>query len=294
MSFTTNALPGFAVGSAFPALSTKIVELATPSFALRPLFQTVPFPAGKQFVFYKEKGARAVGVSRAEEGAVTVIDYRDYEVVTYEPPTYKQGVWISKGLIDTLEPVLPVVENQLRTLARRVAVQIESDIELALRNNAGATVTATGTSLGFTGTEFTIDGTIGTKDILAAQREIMKNDLVPEYLAVHPVQYNQLRYLPHYSAYSYAGEPYVRTGPAGEIEGLKVLVSTVIPAGTAYVLSTGTNPSGAYEPLGYWVEKSPFTAYYSFDTDTHFHKVSTYYHAGPLVVSSANIVKITV
>ena len=170
---------------------------------------------------------------------------------------------------------------------------MESDIEYALRNNAAVTINATGTSLGFNGTEFTIPNSIGTKDILDAQKEIMKNNLIPEYLIVRPEQYQQLRYLPHYTSYLYTGEE-SRGREMGEIEGLRVIVSNVLASGVAYVVSTGTNPSGAYEPLGYWVEKSPFQAFYAFDTDEHVHKISTYYHAGPLVTSSANIVKITI
>jgi hypothetical protein len=296
MSFVTDALPGITVGAGFPALSTKIVELATPAFALRPLLQTVPFPAGRTFVFYKQVGSRTIGVSRGAEDSVAIVDFTTYTAVSYEPPIYKAAVWISKGVIDSFQPVLNIVQDQLNRLARRVVNQIETDVEAAFNTGASSTVTATGTSLGFNGTEFTISGSIGTKDIIEASKRIMQKSLMPEYLIVNPAQYAQIKYLPHYSAYMYTGEesPGMRRGVVGEVENLRVVVSPIVPAGTAYVVSTGTNPSGAYEPLGYWVEKSPFSAWYRFDMDDHMHKVSTYYHAGPLVTSSDCIVKIQI
>jgi hypothetical protein len=49
----------------------------------------------------------------------------------------------------------------------------------------------------------------------------------------------------------------MQNGMVGEIYGMDVYVSTVVPAGTAFVLSTGKNLSAAYAPLGYFVIKRP-------------------------------------
>jgi hypothetical protein len=40
----------------------------------------------------------------------------------------------------------------------------------------------------------------------------------------------------------------IQTGSIGTIYGMNALISTVIPAGTAYILSTGQNLSAAYSP----------------------------------------------
>ena len=293
MSMTTDIMPAATPSSFLPAVSREIIQLATPIYALRPLLNTRPFPAGKTFVFYKQKGARAVGISQTGEGAYTVVDFRDYEIISYEPPIFTEGIEMSKAFVDTVQGVIDVWHDQLNSLARRIVYQQEKQVQAALDAAAGTTITATGTSLGFTGTEFTIASSLGQKDILAAKKEIAKANLVAEYLLINPVQEAQLNYLPHYTSYGYTGENSPTNGVVGEVENLRVVVTTVIPAGTAYVVSTGRNASGAYEPLGFWIEKSPLMAFYQFDVDRVVHKVRTYYHAGPLITSSASVVKIT-
>lgn len=291
---STDYIPGITTSAAFPALSRRIVQLATPSIALRHLLIHQPFPAGRSFVVYKQKGSRAIGVSKTEAGATSVIDFRDYEAITYEPPIYTEKIKIAKALMDEVDAVLPVWNDQLNSLARRVAFQMEKDIQVALDNAVPPenVITKSGRSLGFTGTEFQLTGTIGQKDIIDAKKAIAVNNLMPEYLLVHPQEEAQITYLPHYTSYGYTGENSPTRGVVGEVENLKVIVSTVIPAGTAYVVSTGTNASGAYEPLGYWVEKSPFQAFPSFNAEDLTFNVSVYYHAGPLITSGACIAKI--
>jgi hypothetical protein len=66
-------------------------------------------------------------------------------------------------------------------------------------------------------------------------------------------------YLPQFSLWAQYGNedgqgvPPTQTGKIGTIFGMDVYVSMVVPAGTAYVISTGKNYSAAYAPLGYFV-----------------------------------------
>jgi hypothetical protein len=282
------------ITSQLPAVARFIVELATPVYAVRPLLQTVPFPTGKTFVVYKQKGARAVGVTKTAEGAYVTYDFRDYDIVTYEPPIFTEGIEISQATLDTFEGVIDIWGNQLNALARRIVTQHEAQTINALSSMAGDTFPATGKSLGFHGTEFTIANSPGTLDILTAMKKISVNNLIPEYILLNPVQVAQLSYLPHYTSYGYTGSVSPTTnGVVGEVQGLRVIQTTMIPAGKGYVVSTGRNGSGAYEPLGFWVEKSPLMAFRNFDSKRAMHVIDTYYHAGPLITSSACIVEIT-
>jgi hypothetical protein len=64
-------------------------------------------------------------------------------------------------------------------------------------------------------------------------------------------------YLPQFSLHMQYGEPVIQTGMIGTIYGTAVYISTVVSAGTAYILSTGANLSASYAPMGFFVIKRP-------------------------------------
>jgi len=100
-------------------------------------------------------------------------------------------------------------------------------------------------------------------------------------------------YLPQFSLYAYYGEEVIQKGAIGQIYGMDVYVSTVIPAGTAYILSTGQNLSAAYSPLGFFVVKRPLLT--DIEVKKEFDAVdvvlSTRY--APVVTYGEAIVKVT-
>jgi hypothetical protein len=282
-------------GIAYPALHKKIIELTMPGLIVKRLFPEFPLVAGKAATFVKQSGSRSAGISEISEGAEIMMDYTPYSTVTVTP--YKKGLRerISRENIEDL--YIPVIEDQLRRLARRMAYTIDLDCLNVIGNGAGSTSGATGKSLAATGTEFTITGGLGSKDILIAKAAIEAKSFIPDTIILSPVNARDVYYLPQFTLYAYYGvegeTPPIQTGIVGKIYGMNVLVSAVQSAGTAYILSTGQNVSAAYAPMGFFVIKRPLT------TDTEIKKefdtvdvvLSTRY--APVVLNGDAIAQVT-
>jgi hypothetical protein len=240
---------------AYPALHKKIIELTMPALVVKKLFPEFPLVAGKTATFVKQSGSRSAGISETAEGAEIPMDYTSYSTVTITP--YKKALRerISRENIEDL--YIPVIEDQLRRLARRMAYQIDRDCWSVIDASTVGSSAGSGVSLGATGTEFTITGGIGTKDILWAEAKIASYNFIADSLLVNPVNARDLKYLPQFSLYAQYGEAVVQSGAIGTVYGLQLYVSNVVSAGCAYVLSTGQNLSASYAPLGMFVIKRP-------------------------------------
>ena len=255
MSFVRDALTFVDTGGvAYPALHKKIVELCMPALVVKKLLPEFPLVAGKTATFVKENGSRAAAISQVGEGAEIQMDFTPYTTVTITP--YKKGLRerISRENIEDL--YIPVIDDQLRRLARRMAYTIDKDCMTVIDSAAATSTAATGKSLGSTGTEFTIAGSLGTKDILAGKATIEGYNFVPDSILLNPINARDVMYLPQFSLYTQYGEQpgVMQNGLMGTIYGMSVYISTVVPAGTAYVLSTGPNLSAAYSPMGFFVK----------------------------------------
>jgi len=242
-------------GIGYPALHQKLVELTMPALVVKQLLPEVPLVAGKSFTIAKQKGSRSVGISEITEGAEIPLDFTPYSYVNVIP--YKKGLRerISRENIEDL--YIPVIEDQLRRLARRMAYAIDLDCMTAIASAAGSAGTATGKSLSATGTEFTIAGGLGTKDILSGKALIESYNAIPDSIILNPINARDMYYLPQFSLYGEYGEAIVKGGFIGTVYNMRVYVTTVCSAGSAYILSTGQNVSAAYAPLGFFVIKRP-------------------------------------
>ena len=240
---------------AYPALHKHIIELTMPALVVKRLLPEFPLVAGRTATFAKEQGSRSIGISEISEGAEIPMDFTPLTTVTVTP--YKKGLRerIPREAIEDL--YIPVIEQQLRRLARRMAFQIDKDCMTVIDAAAGSSSAGTGKSLGSTGTEFVITGGIGTKDLLWADAKIASYNFIADTLLCNPVNARDLKYLPQFSLYAQYGEPVVQSGAIGTVYGLQFYVSSVVPVGTAYVLSTGQNLSASYAPLGFFVIKRP-------------------------------------
>ncbi|MGA3192670.1 MAG: hypothetical protein ABSD73_09200 [Candidatus Bathyarchaeia archaeon] len=256
MSFIRDALSWIDTGAVqYPTLHKKIIELTMPALVVKRLLPEFPIVVGRTATFVKESGSRSIGITEIAEGSEIMMDFTPLSTVTVTP--YKKGARerISRENIEDL--YIPVIEQQLRRLARRVAYQIDLDCMNAIAAAAAWTSAGTGISLGATGTEFTITGGIGTKDILKAEAAIASKNFIADSLLCNPIQARDLKYLPQFTLASQYGEPVVQTGAIGTVYGLNLYVSNVVSAGTAYVISTGQNLSSSYAPLGFFVIKRP-------------------------------------
>jgi hypothetical protein len=256
MSMIRDAFTWYDSGAiGYPALHKKIIELTMPALVVKRLLPEFPLVAGKTATFVKQSGSRSATISEVAEGAEVPMDFTPYTTVTCTP--YKKGLRerVTRENIEDL--YIPVIEDQLRRLARRMAYTIDSDCMTVITAGAGSSGTATTKSLGATGTEFTITGGLGTKDILAASALIESKNFIADSILMNPINARDVKYLPMFSLALQYGEPVIQTGRIGTIWGLGVYVSNVVPVGKAYILSTGPNLSGSYAPMGFFVIKRP-------------------------------------
>jgi hypothetical protein len=278
----------------YPALARKIVELATPSFILKQLLVDVPLVAGSSITINKEKGSRGVGLFETPEGAEAIVDVTPYESVQVTPKKYVIADFLTKEMLEDVEPIVALTEAKLRRLARRYAYQVEKSIADVLEAGAENTITATGKSLFYTGTEVTLTGTIGQYDILEAIKAIENKNLVPEFLVVSPTRAVDIIKLPHFSSAVHYGEAVNLRGVLGTVLGLTVLKTPVVPTNRAYVVSSGANPSGAWEPLGFFVWKRPLTVDLDYEKKTERYIIYVSSRFAPIITSGAGISKITI
>jgi hypothetical protein len=260
MSFQRDALTWVDSGAvAYPALHKKIIELTMPALVVKKLFPEFPLVAGKTATFVKESGSRSAAITEISEGVEIPMDFTPLTYVTVTP--YKKGhrERISREQIEDL--YIPVIEQQLRRLARRMAYTIDLDCMNVISNAAANSSSGSGTSLSATGTEFTISGGLGTKDILNAKLKIESYNFIPDTILLNPINARDVMYLPQFSLHMEYGEPVMQSGILGTIYGMAVQISTVVSAGTAYILSTGQNLSAAYAPMGFFVNRNQADKY---------------------------------
>jgi hypothetical protein len=276
---------------AYPALHKKIIELTMPALVVKRLFPEFPLVAGKTATFVKQAGSRSAGISEITEGAEIPMDYTPYSTVTVTP--YKKGLRerITRENIEDL--YIPVIEDQLRRLARRMAYTIDRDCWSVIDAATGGTSAGTGVSLGATGTEFTITGGIGTKDILWAEAKIASYNFIADSLLVNPINARDLKYLPQFSLYAQYGEAVVQSGAIGTVYGLNLYVSNVVSAGCAYVASTGQNLSASYAPMGMFVIKRPLMSDVELKKEFDAVDVSLTTRYAPVVLNGECISRIT-
>jgi len=292
MSFQRDALTWVDSGAvAYPALHKKIIELTMPALVVKKLFPEFPLVAGKTATFVKESGSRSAAITEISEGVEIPMDFTPLTYVTVTP--YKKGhrERITREQIEDL--YIPVIEQQLRRLARRMAYTIDLDCMNVISNAAANSSSGSGTSLSATGTEFTISGGLGTKDILNAKLKIESYNFIPDTILLNPINARDVMYLPQFSLHMEYGEPVMQSGILGTIYGMAVQISTVVSAGTAYILSTGQNLSAAYAPMGFFVIKRPLMS--DVDPKKEFDSVdvSLTTRYAPVVLCGEAIFKVT-
>ena len=294
MSFVRDAFSWVDTGAVqYPALHQKIIELCMPALVVKKLLPEFPLVSGKTATFVKENGSRSAAISEVSEGAEIQMDFTPYTTVTVTP--YKKGLRerISRENIEDL--YIPVIENQLRRLARRMAYTIDKDCMSVIDSAAANSTPGTGTSLGATGTEFTITGALGTKDILAGKAKIEAYNFIVDSILLNPANARDLMYLPQFSLYAQYGEQpsAVQSGVIGSIYGMSVYISNVVNAGTAYILSTGQNLSAGYSPVGFFCIKLRLASDIELKKDFDSVDVTLTTRYSPVVLCGEAICKVT-
>lgn len=292
MSLFRDALTWVDTGAiAYPALHKKIIELTMPALVVKQLFPEFPLVAGKTATFVKQSGSRSAAISEIAEGSEVPMDFTPYSTVTVTPYKKGQRQRVSRENIEDL--YIPVIEDQLRRLARRMAYTIDKDCMTVIDLAAGSTSAGSGTSLGATGTEFTISGGLGTKDILNAKAKIESYSFIPDNILLNPINARDVMYLPQFSLHMQYGETVMQSGLIGYIYGMAVKVSPVVNVGNAYILSSGQNLSAAYAPMGFFVIKRPLLTDIDVKKEFDAVDVSLTTRYSPVVTCGEAIFKVT-
>lgn len=276
----------------YPKIHNRILELTTPALVVRQLFQDAPVTEGRTITFVKEKGVNAVGISLAAEGGPAKMDFTNLDYATVTVYKRKEMIEITKETIDDIS--LPVLEQQLRRLSRRFAMQLDADcfnVLAAVAAANGLTFACTGKTMSVTGTEVTVASTLGMKDLNKARRIFLSKNQIMDGIIVDPIAEEGLRNLPGFVVVDKpATQPDV---PEYRIGNWAVKVSNLIPAGTAYAYSNGTSVNGEYNPLGFLAVKQPIYSDVDISkkTDTLTPMISARY--APVVTNGNCVISIT-
>jgi len=159
------------------------------------------------------------------EGAEIPVGTEDYDSVTLTPKKYGVRPLISREMVEDAE--WDVIEYQLAEAGRAMADLETEKIIAQMISDAGNSVAA-GTG-----------GTLAYTDVVNILRECLTDDFTPDVLAVHPSELaDLLKDTAIHKAIDWGGPAVAPTGKVANLLGMKVLVSTKVPSGTALVVDS--------------------------------------------------------
>jgi hypothetical protein len=259
MSFNEDALT-FVDSAAiqYPELNQVIIEMTMPNLITKRLFTDDVLKHGRTKTYPIENGSHSVGISEIAPGTAVPVDFTPYKYATISPYKRGESVEIPKEVVEDVD--LPVINQQLKRLARRLAYQIELDCVtvIAAAVPGANSFAGTGKTITVTGTEFTKAGTAGMEDFNNAEALINAGDFLMDTILCNPIQKRDIKNLPNYSLYRDEISP-ITQKPMQMLGEWELCWSNVIPAGTIYCISTGKNLSAAYAPMGYFLVRRPLT-----------------------------------
>lgn len=282
----------------FPKLSQNIIETALPAQVARQLFINFPTNGNQAVVIPLEKGSSTAVASRVGEGDDIPLDIAP--IVSSTITCYK----VARGTAITNEMVMfqqvPIIEQRIKRQGLVMGNTVESDciavIEAASTDttNDGSTSACTGKSLGLDMTMGTITG-IGQYDVIQAKARIQAKNMFADTLLVNPAGLASISMLPHYHAECLYGKSAFGSGELGNIEGLRVLCSTLVPASCAYVINSNKTATalGQYVPMGYFIESLPITSVVREEPRRDGIEIYSRTMYAPAVVSAKNIERLT-
>jgi hypothetical protein len=257
MSFNEDALSFVdSAGIQYPELNQVIIEMTMPNLILKRLLTDDVLKHGRTKTYTIENGSHSVGISEVAPGTAAPVDYTPMKFATISPYKRMEAIEIPKEVVEDVD--LPVVNHQLKRLARRLAYQIELDCWTVMFGSVANSFAGTGKTITLTGTEFTKAGTAGMEDFNNAEALINAADFMMDTIVCNPVQKRDIKNLPNYSLYRDEVSP-ITQKPIQMLCEWELCWSNIVPAGTILCISTGKNLSAAYAPLGYFLVKRPLT-----------------------------------
>jgi hypothetical protein len=259
MSLNEDALAFVDTGAVqYPELNQVIIEMTMPNLILKRLFTDDVLKKGRTKTYPIENGSKSVGISEVAPGTAAPVDFTPMKYATVTPYKRMAAMEIEKEFVEDVD--LPVINQQLKRLARRTAYQIELDCwtVMAAAVPQANSFGCTGKTITVTGTEFTKANTAGMEDFNNAEALINAGDFLMDTIVCNPIQKRDIKNLPNYSLYRDEISP-ITQKPMQMLGEWELAWSNVVPAGTIICLSTGKNLSAAYAPLGFFVVKRPLT-----------------------------------
>jgi hypothetical protein len=293
MSFNEDALTWVDTGAIqYPELHQQLLELTMPNLVVKRLLVDDVLKHGRTKTYVKEAGSRSVGISEIAPGSAVPVDYTPLSYAVVSPYKRGEGVEIPKEIVEDVD--LPVVNQQLKRLARRLAFQIETDcinvVDAACP--AANSNACTGKTITVTGTEITKAQTPGMEDFNNAEALINKADFQMDTILCNPIQKRDIKNLPNYSLLREVTSP-ITQQPMQMLGEWELCWSNVIPAGTVYCISTGKNLSAAYAPLGYFLVRRPLTTDVDLIKSKEIVKPLLTTRYAPIVTNGECVAKIT-
>lgn len=159
------------------------------------------------------------------EGAEIPVGTEEYDSVTLTPKKYGVRPLISREMIEDAE--WDVIEHQLAEAGRAIADVETEKIVTQMIADAGNSVAA-GTS-----------GTLSYNDVVGIVKELLIDGYTPNVIAVHPSELaDLLKDAAIQKAMDWGGQPVAPTGQIPTLLGMRLLVSTKMPNGTALVVDS--------------------------------------------------------
>src|SRR5208283_3733345 len=139
----------------YPELNQVIIEMTMPNLIAKRLFTDDILKHGRTKTYPKENGSHSVGISEVAPGTAVPVDFTPMSYATVSPYKRGESVEIPKEVVEDVD--LPVINQQLKRLARRLAYQIELDCLNVISAAVPGTNSfgCTGKTIPVTGTEFT-------------------------------------------------------------------------------------------------------------------------------------------
>lgn len=251
----------------YPVVSQAVVERALPHIVVPQLFTRLPTGGRQSVTIPVEGGSKTAVASRIGPGDQIPLDIAPIDSQTLTTYKIGRGHPIEREII--MFQQFPLAQQRLRRLGFVMGNTVNSDAmsvlndgrESANDQQAGGAGDEGNKTLGTNGTEFQRENSIGQYGIIGAKKEVMEENLDPDVLLLNPQGYEDVSRLPQYSAQLLYGEPAFQTGERGFVEGLRILVSSIVNANFGYTIASGvTNTSlGQYVPMGYMAESLPIT-----------------------------------
>lgn len=159
------------------------------------------------------------------EGTAATVQAINYRQVTYTPSEY--GVMVQITHKEKIRSINDLFQEKTKAMGYALAKKKDSVAIAALIAGASSTVTANGTAVA----SMTSADTMDNEDIANARTEMRKLDHNPKYLIIAPEHEGSLLKDSNFiDASVYGGREPVLTGEIGKYLGMKVLVTTQIPA----------------------------------------------------------------